>query len=208
MNYPLYFSYLAAISLLIATPGSVLAYVLNVGGRLGFCSALLAVSGTNLASLVLIAAAVSMLLGVWTVDPVWFHTLGLLGSVLLVAIAVRLLAAKETEPSNTRQVQETDHPISILRRGFLIAVANPKDIIFFSTFFAQFSGITPAIGRSMLILTITWIVCDVLILCTYVLLIRHRAVRRLLPAIARLSAWIILWVGVISGFFNIRNVLF
>lgn len=49
MNYPLLLLYIASISLLIATPGSVVALVISDASRFGFRHAFRTVLGTNLA---------------------------------------------------------------------------------------------------------------------------------------------------------------
>lgn len=46
------------------------------------------------------------------------------------------------------------------KQGFLVGISNPKDIIFFASFFPQFVNITPDMNLSLTMLTLTWIVLD------------------------------------------------
>ena len=46
------------------------------------------------------------------------------------------------------------------KQGFLVGISNPKDIIFFASFFPQFVQITPHLNISLGILTSSWIVLD------------------------------------------------
>ena len=41
-----------------------------------------------------------------------------------------------------------------------MGISNPKDIIFFASFFPQFVGITPHLDLSLIVLTLSWIVLD------------------------------------------------
>jgi threonine/homoserine/homoserine lactone efflux protein len=41
-----------------------------------------------------------------------------------------------------------------------MAISNPKDIIFFASFFPQFLAITPDTNTSIALLTLLWIVLD------------------------------------------------
>lgn len=50
------------------------------------------------------------------------------------------------------------------KKGFLVGISNPKDIIFFSSFFPQFINVHDNINISLSILVITWIILDFLTL--------------------------------------------
>ena len=46
------------------------------------------------------------------------------------------------------------------KKGFFVGISNPKDIIFFASFFPQFTGISSDLNLSLMILTISWIILD------------------------------------------------
>ncbi|WP_225935998.1 LysE family transporter [Burkholderia contaminans] len=68
-------------------------------------------------------------------------------------------------------------------RGFLVGIANPKDLLFFVAFFPQFVGITPDSRVSLAILAALWIAVDFTILTGYMAAINH-------PLIHRKQRWI------------------
>lgn len=50
------------------------------------------------------------------------------------------------------------------KKGLMVGLSNPKDIIFFSSFFPQFIHVHDNINISLLILIVTWIILDFLTL--------------------------------------------
>ncbi|WP_230624968.1 MULTISPECIES: LysE family transporter [Burkholderia] len=69
-------------------------------------------------------------------------------------------------------------------RGFVVGIANPKDLLFFVAFFPRFVGITPDSRVSLAILAALWIAVDFTILTGYMAAINH-------PAIHRKRRWIV-----------------
>lgn len=63
-------------------------------------------------------------------------------------------------------------------QGFLVGIANPKDVLFFVAFFPQFIGITPTSQMSLAILVALWIAVDFAIMTAYAAAANHPAVRR------------------------------
>lgn len=60
-----------------------------------------------------------------------------------------------------KEVIQTPHPEAIqtvsaqnggFKKGFLVGISNPKDIIFFSAFFPQFVSISPHLDLSLIFL--------------------------------------------------------
>ncbi|WP_236872833.1 hypothetical protein [Burkholderia sp. NRF60-BP8] len=49
-------------------------------------------------------------------------------------------------------------------RGFVVGIANPKDLLFFVAFFPRFVGITPDSRVSLAILAALWIAVDFTVL--------------------------------------------
>ena len=58
-------------------------------------------------------------------------------------------------------------------RGFLISISNPKDIIFFASFFPLFMDITASTNVSIALLTILWIILDIVTLMLVYLLVSN-----------------------------------
>lgn len=190
LHYPLLFAYLAAIVLLIATPGPVVMLVTGTVARRGFRQGVLTAVGANAASLVLIAGAMLMVFGVVMVSARLLVGLHVAGCLFIAVLAIRTLvgewrAGRGRSGDGTAAGEPASPPRGLpgVVRGFLVGIANPKDLLFFVAFFPQFVGITPDSRVSLAILAALWIAVDFTIMTGYMAAINH-------PAIHRKQRWI------------------
>ncbi|MDR8080756.1 LysE family translocator [Burkholderia cenocepacia] len=190
LHYPLLFAYLAAIVLLIATPGPVVMLVTGTVARRGFRQGVLTAVGANAASLVLIAGAMLMVFGVVMVSARLLVGLHVAGCLFIAVLAIRTLvgewrAGRGPSGDGTAAGEPASRPRGLpgVVRGFLVGIANPKDLLFFVAFFPQFVGITPDSRVSLAILAALWIAVDFTIMTGYMAAINH-------PAIHRKQRWI------------------
>ncbi|KFG92677.1 threonine transporter RhtB [Burkholderia paludis] len=191
LHYPLLFGYLAAIVLLIATPGPVIMLVTGTVARRGFRQGMLTAVGANAASLVMIAGAMLMVFGVVLVSDRLLTGLHMAGCVFIAVLAIRTLLG-EWRAGRARDARDAavGAPVAPSRglpgpvRGFLVGIANPKDLLFFVAFFPQFVGITPDSRVSLAILAVLWIAVDFTIMAGYMAAINH-------PLIQRKQRWIV-----------------
>ena len=151
--------YCTAVVVMIATPGPVMLLVASAGLKGGYKQALKTIFGTNLASLVLIVLSVLILKGFLNIAEHWLNAIKILGCVYIAYLGFQILKeaiAQETEtsPVQLKAVQGG------FKQGFLVGIANPKDIIFFASFFPQFIGVTSNVDVSLVLLTILWIILD------------------------------------------------
>ena len=159
MNFAEYFLYCAAVVVMIATPGPVMLLVASAGLKGGYQRALQTIFGTNLASLVLIILSVLILKGALNINEHWLNGIKVLGCLYIAYIGFDILR----EVFNTHT---SDHSMTLnaanggFKQGFLVGISNPKDIIFFASFFPQFTGITTSLNVSLMLLTISWIILD------------------------------------------------
>lgn len=190
LHYPLLFAYLAAIVLLIATPGPVVMLITGTVARRGFRQGVLTAVGANAASLVLIAGAMLMVFGVVMVSARLLVGLHVAGCLFIAVLAIRTLlgewrAGRGRSGDGTAAGEPASRPRGLpgVVRGFLVGIANPKDLLFFVAFFPQFVGITPDSRVSLAILAALWIAVDFTIMTGYMAAINH-------PAIHRKQRWI------------------
>ncbi|MCA8244127.1 LysE family translocator [Burkholderia sp. AU32262] len=200
LHYPLLFAYLAAIVLLIATPGPVVMLVTGTVARHGFRQGVLTAVGANAASLVMIAGAMLMVFGVVMVSARLLAGLHVAGCLFIAGLAIRTLlgewraarerggdgaAAAEAAAGEPAAGEPVARPRGLpgIVRGFLVGIANPKDLLFFVAFFPQFVAITPDSRVSLAILAALWIAVDFTILTGYMAAINH-------PAMHRKQRWI------------------
>ncbi|CAD5378239.1 conserved membrane hypothetical protein [Pseudomonas sp. OF001] len=87
--------------------------------------------------------------------------------------------------------------------GLLIGISNPKDIIFFVSFFPQFIGVTDSVERSMILLSAIWIAVDLLVLGAYIFFLGRVVSKRYHRTISLVSAMILLAIAVLGFAYNI-----
>ncbi|MDZ7321077.1 LysE family transporter [Kosakonia sacchari] len=193
LNAVLLGTYIGVVLTLLATPGPVVALVCAAAARGNHARAFLTLAGTNLASLVLIALAGLTLAGVVTLSAWLLNLVGLVGSLFIAVSAVQALRALRRE-KGTEMLQNGGQGGFVM--GFMTAIANPKDILFFIAFFPQFTGITGDFTASITVLTVIWVALDFSVLTLYIL-----AVKRWLPTgqsgrFATFTSLILLLIGV------------
>lgn len=155
MNMTLLGAYILSVLVLLLTPGPVVALITGTAARHGYRNAFSTAAGTNSASLVLIAIATLMLKGIVSLPPVWLSLLGLIGSVYIGYSALQNIS--ELMKNNTTNSTTTQALRGGFVRGFMTGLSNPKDILFFVSFFPQFITVTQNFSTSILTLCGVWI---------------------------------------------------
>ncbi|GAA5095782.1 LysE family translocator [Wohlfahrtiimonas larvae] len=162
MNFLELSLYIVTVIVMIATPGPVMILVASTGLKHGYRAALKTIFGTNIASLILIAFSILVLKGVLSINDLIFTSIKLLGSLYIAYLGYEILkevcTPSDASPTTIKPVDGG------FKKGFLVGISNPKDIIFFSSFFPQFINVHDNINISLSILVITWIILDFLTL--------------------------------------------
>lgn len=201
MDITILFLYVAAVVLLISTPGPVVALVVNTSVSAGIRPALMTAIGTNWASLVLILAAALVINETLAISEQLVSWLSVAGCIFIGWIAVEALSSdlslnksKDNQDSEVRYDKKGGFV-----RGFTVAISNPKDIIFFVSFFPQFVSITDSVTYSLVLLTIIWIILDFSILSFYIFSMQHRLAKKNHKTISVLSSIVLLLVAIAGG---------
>lgn len=169
MNTALTLTYALTVLLLIATPGPVVALIVNTAAASGSRKAIFTAVGTNWASLVLIGAAAWVILTSAAIDKAWLSGMSLLGCLFIGYIAVGTLRECLQAPATSETAEPTPKAgRGGLWQGFMVGISNPKDIIFFIAFFPQFIQITESFGKSMVVLSLLWVFIDFAVLSLYI----------------------------------------
>ncbi|KTB54759.1 LysE family translocator [Pseudomonas syringae] len=176
MDISLLLIYLFSVFMLIITPGPVVALIVNTSLAHGPRRAMLTALGTNWASLVLVMVAALILTGTLSVSVNMLNWISLVGCFFIAYLSVQALEqALRYAPS---QPETAPVPISSrhsgLVTGFLVGISNPKDIIFFVSFFPQFIHVTESFKGSIALLSVLWIIIDLSILFAYIFLMRQK----------------------------------
>ncbi|MFJ4374869.1 LysE family translocator [Pseudomonas japonica] len=201
MNTPLLIAYLGTVILLIATPGPVVLLVLDAASRSGTGSAIRTALGANAASLLLVAAAAAILAGTLALSPQVLQWGALLGCLFIGWLGFSGLR----DTGGGEQVASAR--ANGWWQGFLIGIANPKDILFFVALFPQFIPVTASFSTSIGLLALLWLLVDLGILALYIGLMRHALAQRYKAGIARASAWLLLLLAAVGVVYWCRLLL-
>lgn len=180
MNYSEVLGYVLTVILLVSTPGPVVTLVMNTTLRQGPLQGIKTILGTNMASLILIILAALVINQIFTINTLILSVLKIFGCLYILYLAydnLRSLFVEVNSPLSLKLKRAQD-PEKGFRTGFMVGISNPKDIIFFVSFFPQFITIAPSPNASLAVLTVIWMALDLTILSCYVLLMSHKQVHR------------------------------
>jgi threonine/homoserine/homoserine lactone efflux protein len=157
IDFGILFLYVITVITMIAIPGPVAVLVTGAGLAGGARKAFNTIAGTNAASLVLILLSALVVKGIFAVNETAFSVLKLAGACYIGWIGWEILRESGTGEPELEPVQPR---VGGFSKGFVMAISNPKDIIFFASFFPQFIVVTPDPNTSIALLTVLWIVLD------------------------------------------------
>jgi homoserine/homoserine lactone efflux protein len=132
MNWSLFAGFLAITVVLILTPGPVVTLVISTGATKGVRAGLITVAGTSSGNALLLAAIALGLNWVLSHAVYLFELLRWTGAAYLVWLGIQAWRHAGRQESIT-----TGQHIQFFR-GFLVALSNPKTIVFFTAFLPQF----------------------------------------------------------------------
>ncbi|KAA5601677.1 LysE family translocator [Blastochloris sulfoviridis] len=148
MTFETWLLFVLATAALIATPGPNVALVVGTTLRHGRTAGLLAVAGVNAGVVLQLCTVAAGLTWIVEVFSAHFDLIRYLGAGYLIFLAVQQWRAKPVSPGVAAPALAPERAFA---RGFLIAFANPKTLVFFAAFLPLF--IDPNAGDS----TALWI---------------------------------------------------
>jgi threonine/homoserine/homoserine lactone efflux protein len=209
MNYTMLSLYLLTAFALIATPGPVIALVINTSSIAGSRRAFTTALGSNGASLILIALGTLVLVGFISIGKTALSLLSLAGCVFILYVStrgVRAALAGEVGPQPAA-ARSRKPPQSGFLTGLFVGLSNPSDILFFVSFFPQFIRITESFGTSLTVLSTCYVILDVTILAGYVFLMRNGFAHSHRRAIALISSSCLLLVSLSGIAYSVSGIL-
>jgi homoserine/homoserine lactone efflux protein len=146
VNWELFAGFLALTVVLVLIPGPIVTLVIATGATFGVRAGLLTVAGTSVGNAVLVALIAVGLSWVVAHALYLFELLRWIGAVYLVWLGVRAWR-------NAGQGRAAAPGARVyFRRGFLVALANPKTIAFFTAFLPQFVDPALPAGRQLAVM--------------------------------------------------------
>lgn len=205
MNFLEFSLYIITVIVMIATPGPVMILVASTGLKNGYRAALQTILGTNIASLVLIALSILVLKGILSINDLVFTIIKLFGSLYIAYLGYEIL--KETL-THSKTAPNAIQPIDGgFKKGFVVGISNPKDIIFFSSFFPQFIHVHDNINISLSILVITWIILDFLTLSIVYLTFNALAQKSIYHKILGICGFLLIGIAIYGLITSIQTLL-
>lgn len=158
MDFPSWFGFLCASLVTAFLPGQAVLLAIANALEHGRRRALLGSLG-NAVGLLLVAMGTLAGLGlVLRQHPAAFQALKLCGALYLVYLGV----AQWRKAVPTRPAPPAADGRDLFLRGVLVALTNPKGILFFAALFPQFMGATEGMGSRFALMTATFVACAVL----------------------------------------------
>lgn len=188
MNPALYATFCLAVIVLAVIPGPIVTLVIANSLRNGTRTGLATVAGTASGSAVLVAAGAVGLTTLLTLLSSVFDIVRWIGAGYLIWLGILAWrshagvadpAALNAGPRSAR---------AVFLQGFMIAVTNPKTILFYIAFFPQFIDRTLPAAPQLAVMSVTMVVIAALSDCCYALLAGRARGWFTAPARRRLQA--------------------
>lgn len=196
MSLQLYLAYVAASVALALLPGPIVTLVIANGLRHGTRAALTNIAGVQAALLIVIAVVAIGLASLMATMGYWFDWVRFAGAIYLVWLGIRLIRA----PVEGVEAEAPPPPRGgFFLQGFLVALSNPKLLVFFGAFIPQFVDMSRDHLPQVALLGVTFMVVAGLTDATYALLagrVRSFFSARRTRALSRVSGGFMIGGGV------------
>ncbi len=149
-----------------ASPGPVMLACMIDAGRYGFAKSLYTMAGATLGNLGLMLLS-ALGLGLVVEQAEWiFHSIKWIGAAYLIYLGIELTRAPSLE--NNQGVAGIHHT-QLFSRAFIIAITNPKGLIYFGALFPQFIDINQSLPPQFALLTVIFVAMDFIWMSVYAL---------------------------------------
>jgi threonine/homoserine/homoserine lactone efflux protein len=169
MNLHLYLAYCLAVAILVLIPGPVVTLVVANSLRHGSRSGLATVAGASIGNAILLGATAIGLMAFFALLSEIFEVVRWAGAVYLIWLGIKAWRAQGGEGLPTI-ADEKQHSRAVFVQGFLIAITNPKAIIFYIAFLPQFVDAHLPAGPQLLVMIGTMVIMALLSDTVYALL--------------------------------------
>ncbi len=156
METDLYIAFVLATTLLILIPGPIVTLTIANSLTHGTRAGLTTVSGTTLATAMLLLIGGFGMASALALLAEWFDTLRWLGAGYLVWLGIQQWRAKAHGLEDEAPAFKS--PRKLFWQGFLVSITNPKTILFYAAFFPQFIDPMQPAGQQLLVLSLTFLV--------------------------------------------------
>lgn len=151
---------------LSASPGPVMLACMIDAGRYGFSKSLYTMLGASVGNLVLMLLS-ALGLGLLVEQAEWiFHTIKWIGAAYLVYLGIQLV---RSPPLSMDEESRSIRSHQLFSKALLVAVTNPKGLIYFGALFPQFIDIQRSMPPQFALLTVIFLAMDFVWMSVYAL---------------------------------------
>jgi len=169
MELNTWLAFMGVIILLIASPGPSAILCVSHGVRFGRQKSVATVLGGAIAALMLMALSAIGLGAILAASNIAFTLVKVLGAGYLIYLGISTFFDKsspvQTENNSSNDV--TTSVFSLFKKGFVIGISNPKDLLFFAALFPNFINLATPQTIQFVTLGLSWFVIDCLIMFIY-----------------------------------------
>lgn len=153
----------------IISPGPAIFLAIYNGATNGFQSVALTATGNITGLLLLSVLSVSGLSTILLASATLFFVVKVMGACYLVYLGIRQIIASRQFSSDSFSQQTKNQPCLLFyfKEGFLLAVTNPKAIIFFVALFPQFLDLNEPLVLQFSVMTLLFMLFSFLSLSSY-----------------------------------------
>ena len=165
MTLTTYLLYLAAVALLVLSPGPTMLMCVTTAIHHGPRKAMLSAAGSVTAVLGVMMLSALGLGALLAASEVAFAIAKLLGASYLIALGIKTFRSQGAVLANGSS--DSDNAMTgraSYLRGFFVGVSNPKALLFFAAFFPQFLDPNAAFVPQFAILALTFVVFELTVL--------------------------------------------
>ena len=191
MTASTYLLYLAAVALLVLSPGPTMLMCITTALNHGPRKAMTGVAGSVSAVLVVMLLSALGLGALLAASETAFTAAKLIGAAYLIWLGIKTFRSESTG-LDTSQNAEKSSSQSFFLRGFLIGASNPKALLFFAAFFPQFLNPALPFAPQFAVLALTFMVFEFTVLTLYAL-----GVSRIAPLLRQSGP--VRWINRICG---------
>ena len=165
MTLTTYLLYLAAVALLVLSPGPTMLMCITTAIHHGPRKAMLSAGGSVTAVLGVMLLSALGLGALLAASEVGFAIAKLLGASYLIALGIKTFRSQGTVlASESKKASMAQTGRASYLRGFLIGASNPKALLFFAAFFPQFLDPAQAFAPQFAILAVTFMAFELAVL--------------------------------------------
>ncbi|MBQ1761268.1 MAG: LysE family transporter [Aquincola sp.] len=174
MSFNAWLIYLSVVLAIIVTPGPSALLCMSHGAAHGAWRTSATIVGGMCASLTLMMLSALGLGAVIAASDTLFHLIKYAGAAYLIYLGISTWrappAALEVPPADGASGAApalATRRLALFRKGLVVGIGNPKDLLFFGSLFPQFIDPTQPIAAPLAVLASTWLVCDGAVMLGY-----------------------------------------